>query len=374
MKIILDSIIFSLQKQGGISIYWKELVKRIHEDRHFDYLLILYPKTGNVNQEEILDLNEEMGRSKIILKPLLPIFILRFLPFLGKLPQNGIFHSSYLGYSMLKGCLNVITVHDLGYERGITQKGIKRTLNLFFKYFSLRKADAIICISEFTKMELLECYPFCDKKKIKVIYNGVGSEYFVLPKNSHRIINEFEKYILFVGTRYSYKQFDLVLKVIKHLPEYKLVLVGGGSLNSNELKKMDLLVGNRFLHYETPTSHELNNLYNFSTALLYLSKYEGFGIPIVEAMKSGCPFIAYSNASIPEIAKSAGIILNPTENELQIVENIRMLEDDLIRESFSANGILEGSAYSWDKCYQETKSFYIELLDEKQLKRNNNSI
>ena len=363
MKIILDSIIFSLQKQGGISIYWKELAKRIHDDRYFDYLLILYPKNNNVNQEEILNLNEEKGRNKIIIKPLLPIFILRFLPFLGKLPKSEIFHSSYQSYLIGKSSLNIITVHDLGYERGITQRGIKRVLNLFFKYFSLIKADAIICISEFTKLELLKYYPFCKKKKIKVIYNGVGDEYYVLPKNGDRLIDKSEKYVLFVGTRYSYKQFNLVLKVMKHLPDYKLVLVGGGRLNSNELDEIKMQIADRFLHFENATPNELNNLYNFSVALLYLSKYEGFGIPIVEAMKSGCPFIAFDNASIPEIAKSAGILLKNNETEFEIVKNIRMLEKDLFREPFIMNGILEGSNYSWDKCYQETKSFYIELLN-----------
>lgn len=363
MKINLDSIIFSLQKQGGISIYWKELVKRIHEDREFNYLLILYPKTGNVNQEEVLALKDETGRSKIVLKPLLPIFIIRFLPFLHKLPKNEIFHSSYQSYSLRKGSINVITVHDLGYERGITQSGIKRLLNLFFKYFSLVNADAIICISEFTKLELLKYYPFCIKKKVKVIYNGVGDEYYVLPKDSHSLITKSEKYVLFVGARYSYKQFDLVLKVMNLLPEYKLVLVGGGRLSSNELNKINTNIGDRFSHFESATSYELNNLYNFSVVLLYLSKYEGFGIPIVEAMKSGCPFIAFNNASIPEIAKSGGVLLKDIDTEFEIVKKIRMLENNLLRDTFIKNGILEGSTYSWDKCYQETKLFYKELLN-----------
>jgi len=152
------------------------------------------------------------------------------------------------------------------------------------------------------------------------------------------------------------------------MPDINLVLVGGGKLKAHEHKKMVSKIRNRFMHYESISAIKLNELYNRAHCLLYPSKYEGFGIPIVEAMKSGCPFIALQNASIPEIAQNAGIILPKDADIETFVVSIRQLDIQEKRSSIIHEGIKVSALYSWDKCYNETSSFYKEIMSVKQEK------
>ena len=357
MVIYLDSIIYSLQKQGGISIYWTELIKRASFDKEFDFKIIVrknYKK--NYNYDSI---------SNIPIKNILsivPIYILRFLPFFYKLSEKIIYHTSYLNFIFSKKALNVITIHDLGYERNISQKGFKKSINLFFKYFTLLNADAIICISNFTKNELIHFYPFCSNK-INVIYNGVSNDFYKLPNVNECLIDKSLKYLIFIGARYEYKQFDLTIKVLENLPNYHLVIVGGGSLKKEEKIQLNKSVKKRYVHFITMTNQNLNILYNNAHALLYLSKYEGFGIPIIESMRSGCPFIALNNSSIPEIADNAGIILKAQNSNLlnDICDAVLHLENMTTRNNIIEKGLKRSKLFSWDICYEQTKLVYKNL-------------
>ncbi|WP_318574157.1 glycosyltransferase, partial [Providencia stuartii] len=116
--------------------------------------------------------------------------------------------------------------------------------------------------------------PFCKRKYIKIIYNGVGDEFFPLEKgskNDHNLPSS--KYVLFVGTRFPYKNFDLVVNILEVMPDINLVLVGGGKLKAHEHKKMVSKIRNRFMHYESISAIKLNELYNRAHCLLYPSKY-----------------------------------------------------------------------------------------------------
>lgn len=365
MKIKLDSIIFSIQKQGGISIYWKELILRLRNSSDIHSEVVLYQKNNNPNQYEVENLQSTQFLKIKYLRALIPISILRFLPFFNIKSDFDIFHSSYLNYIISfkkKININILTIHDMGYERNLTQKGFKRWLNLFFKYFALKNVDAIICISEFTQKELNHFYPFCKKKIQKVIYNGVSGDYKQIScDNINRLHNR--EYILFIGTRYDYKNFKLAVDIVEKLSEYDMVIVGGGKLNKTEIDYLDKNISNRYFHFNSVDNSTLNNLYNFAHCLLYPSIYEGFGIPIIEAMRAGCPFVAYNIESISEITMNSGILLNKTASVDDFKTEILKLKDDIYRQNI-VNYFLEYSLnFSWDKCYTETIKFYEELND-----------
>jgi len=360
MKIILDGLIFALQKQGGISVYWKELSMRAGYDS-IDVDLILYNVVNNSNQNEIeklQDLRQKIQKRKFFL----PIWLTRFIPFI-RSTGKAIFHSSYLNVVLSKNAINVITIHDLGYERGLTQTGFKRKIHLFFKYFTLRWASGFICISEFTKNEFLSYYPFCEKKKIKVIYNGVSKCFYRKSKTSQIEFDE-NPFILFVGTRYSYKRFSFLVNALEQLTTYSLVIVGGGPLSDSETLLLNKKLKKRYTHYSEVTDQALNDLYNSAHCLVYPSAYEGFGIPLVEAMRAGCPFIACRCGAIPEIVGDAGVLISADASKNELMDAIQSLALPEKRINVIETGKRISDNYSWDKCYEQTKSFYKELFEK----------
>ena len=264
--------------------------------------------------------------------------------------KNIIFHSSY--YRTAKGpkLKNIVTVHDFTYE--LRMKGLLRYFHIFQKRKALKNADGIICISENTKKDMLELYPYLKNKKIKVIYNGFSSSDYYHDSNIVR-----ENFALFVGARTNYKNFDKAIDIVAATKDVSLVIVGG-PLNENEKNTLNIKLSNRYELYSHISNKELNTLYNKSICLLYLSEYEGFGIPIIEAMSAGCPVLALNKSSIPEVAGEAGVLFSEY-NINDIVSAVHSLRNDQnLRIMQIELGFNNAKRFSWDLCYQETLKFY----------------
>jgi mannosyltransferase len=353
MKITYDNIIFSLQKAGGISVYWTELLKRIKGSSEFD----CYEMPNQNLFRDKIDVNCKRESS------FFPVKILRYLPFLKILPAGSVFHSSYYRFSPWKKVINIVTVYDFTYE--YFSSGPAKWLHSFQKKLSLKKASGIICISESTKKDLLRFYPDLNKTLIKTIYIGVGDQFFPIEKNQRIAeLSQFdarllpEKYILFVGDRSPYKNFEIAVNTAIQNSDLAFVVVGGKEFSSAELDKVKPLE-NRIFHFKGIDSSLLNLLYNNAFCLLYPSSYEGFGIPVVEAMKAGCPVIAVNCSSIPEVAGDAGLLVNELTADA-FSSKIKQLSFPDFRKKIVDAGYSQSAKFPWDKCYKETMEFYIE--------------
>lgn len=355
MRIIYDNIIFSLQKTGGISVVWYELLKRITIDDRFICFFIEYSESEkNIFRSKLnLRKNHLLTYSGLLLK------IKRYLNPLVKLKYKFIFHSSYYRISNNPNAINITTVHDFTYE--YYSRGLKRIIHIYQKHKAIRKSDYIICISENTKNDLLKFVSDVDEKKIRVIYNGVSDNYFKIENDSINLPFVKNSYVIFVGARSGYKNFRFTVEVLSQ-SQKKLIIVGK-RLNKEELKLLDSKIGrNRYKLYTHISDEFLNVLYNNAFCLLYPSKYEGFGIPILEAQKAGCPVIAYNGSSIPEIIGDKTLLFNDFKIDI-ILKLFSVLNNPDKKRMIIQAGIINASRFSWEKMSENIKDVYTEALN-----------
>lgn len=264
-----------------------------------------------------------------------------------------IYHPTYYeDFNVNKGKL-IITVHDMIHELySIDPKIIKEKKNI------INKADGIICVSESTKNDLINILDI-DEKKIVVIYLGNSLE---LEIKDERLVKE--PYILYVGNRGGYKNFNKYLQAIaqsKFKDEIIPVCFGGGNFNNNEIRLIKKYGLQNRIKLFSGEDKILANLYKNAEIFLFPSLYEGFGIPPLEAMHYGTPVIASNAASIPEVVGDAGIYFNP--NDVEDISNKidKVLNDEQLKKQLQLKGIHREKMFSWDKCAFKTLKFYKDV-------------
>lgn len=356
MDIVYDNIIFSLQRFGGISTYWSELIYRLSVDDDFNAKYIGFDHDNVFARSLAFYAKGELVTGKG------PILAHRFFePRLRELTSPFIFHSSYNRISNNPTALNITTVHDLIHHK--FYGGLRSFIHNRQKERALIKSKAIISVSQNTKKDLLQIFPYIDPDIVKVVYNGVSNDFYEI--NDSEYINEVpqqilhQKYLICVSSREAYKNFDFIINLVSDLPDFQLYIVGP-EMKKHEILKLDNLLKNRWRSFTSITSRALNELYNNAYALLYPSSYEGFGIPLLEAMRAACPFVALNSSSIPEVAGKSGILID-TLDQNKFINAILSIEND--RDSLILKGKQQGEKFSWDSCYRETKEIYQVVLN-----------
>ena len=205
---------------------------------------------------------------------------------------------------------------------------------------------------------LLKYNPNINKDRILVIYNGASDDFFVIKNELSRYTKNGEQFLVFVGNRVHYKNFELACKVAAEA-KIKLKIVGSKLTNEEQINTQQIL-GDNYEELGYITNDELNKLYNAAFALIYPSSYEGFGLPIVEAQKSGCPVLALKNSSIEEIiGDKEQLIDSPSINHF--IRQINKLKDDTYRQQIIKKGIKNAETYSWEKTFQKYLDLYNEI-------------
>jgi mannosyltransferase len=210
--------------------------------------------------------------------------------------------------------------------------------------------------------------PNVDPKKIRVIYNGVDEAYRQLkPEEVLTITLPFEdySYAIYVGDRKSlYKNFNMAITACK-LAKMPLLITGGGQLTEKEENDLSSKLGkNNYKALLNVSEEHLNYYYNKAYCLLYPSFYEGFGMPVVEAQKAGCPVIATNASSLPEVIGNEYLaITDPSPQKL--VDKIKELSFTRgLRNEIIEQGLIKSQQFDWQKTYHQTIEFYKELYDK----------
>jgi glycosyltransferase involved in cell wall biosynthesis len=357
VRIYLDNIIFSLQRAGGISNYWGELCKSLHS--RTDAVFVEDERAqSNLFRQRIALSPERVVRNEQI-----PVWLRRYLPDLSGVPEGSIFHSSYYRSHLPSKVANVVTVYDFIYEHH--RRGMPRLVHRFQKWLALRRADGIICISGNTFRDLKELYPNVRRRKIAVIPLAASETYRKIESEEAERYSEVGvgNNILFVGGRNGYKNFRLAVRAVSTLPQFHLCIIGK-PLRKEESRYVSLHLGSRWHSVQNPDPDKLNSLYNRAFCLLYPSEYEGFGIPILEAMQAGCPVVTADRSSLAEVVGAAAVISSDKTAEA-FARAIRQLENEGCRQKMMSAGLVQARKFSWDRCVEQTLNFYHEVFHAK---------
>jgi glycosyltransferase involved in cell wall biosynthesis len=236
----------------------------------------------------------------------------------------------------------------------------------------IRKAAHLICVSEATKRDLVR-YLGIPGEKMTVIYNGVDHNVFK-PCNEQNTSCFRSPYLLYVGSERPRKNlkvllraFSLIKKQGRPFDSLKLLKVGPAG-RSDDFRKATLDEARRLgleseIHFvERMSDQELAVAYSNAVALVFPSLYEGFGLPIVEAMACGCPVITSNVSSLPEIAGSAALLVDPNDGAALAEAMRRVILDQDLRGRLRAQGLLRAIDFSWDRTAEATFAVYKRIL------------
>jgi len=368
MKILYDHQMFSVQKYGGITRYFTELIKNLPSEHQFSLPIIFSDNHYMSEYSKIFKNINFLPDRNFKGKP----FIRKKLYFINQIYSRyfissnnfDLFHPTFYDNYFLKLLKKpfIITVHDLN---AIKFKGA------FYKSGSMvpqmesliKNANRIISISENTKKDLVEIFNL-NPEKIDVIYHGFNKRNNI-KQCTNKIIDNFGKYILYVGHRSLYKNFntfaEAVSKLLKREKGVKLVCVGSPFTNKEKVLLSKLKIANRTIALSVDDI-TLNYLYSNAMVFVYPSLYEGFGMPILEAFANNCPVCLSNTSCFPEIAQNAGVFFDPYDHEsiLSAIEKV-IYDYDCSKEIIIA-GQKRLTSFSWEKAAKETISSYNKAI------------
>lgn len=348
----IDGIIFSLQAQGGISVYFRELMSRLQRNGTPTHLSLETPLKAALTPA--LARPVANAGFSVSVHPARRLERYRDARVAPSGRATTVFHSSYYRRPQARSLPTVVTVHDFAYERCLS--GPRRWVHSAQKYAAIRSAQAVICISEATRDDLLDLVGLRADQQLHVIYNGVGEQFRPLAAAAQG--DKAARFVLFVGMRGRYKNFSLLLQAMGHCPELELHCVGGGAIAPDELRGVSADVARRVRHLGPVSDERLNALYNQAACLAYPSAYEGFGIPVLEAMRAGCPVVCIPCKAVLEVGQDA--LLVAEADPMSLAAKLQAAAQEAGQQA-RARGLALSQTFSWERTFQQTLAVYRQL-------------
>lgn len=370
MTVFFDHQAFCIQEYGGLSRYYTELITGLHQSHSVTPLLPL--RYTN---------NQHLRDAGLHNRPFFPNFQfrgkIRLLCALNRRHDIAqissqpfdIFHATYYDPYFLPSLNSlsrkvpvVVTFLDMIHERLGHQFPYLAQDKAIVQHKRLlaQRADRLIAVSESTKRDMVEILNV-DPAKIDVIYHGSS---FIVPCNSTdvpEVLSDKTPYLLFVGMRRGYKNFDWMLRAIAPLlkrENIRLVCAGGDPLAADERQLIYDLGLSKLVTQQIVTDRQLQQLYQHAVAFVFPSLYEGFGIPILEAMACGCPCIINDNSSLPEIGGNAALCMdvNRPDSLMALIE--RLMTNSAYREHLISCGLARIDSFQWSTAVRQHELLY----------------
>jgi len=344
----LDCIIFGLQRVGGISNYWTRLIEFAVSSPLLDTRLLMPRRTLGAALPAAWTGGPATWHEHA------PAQFTRYVGCRVP-PGTELFHTSY--YRMPRGKVPayVVSAYDFTYER--YRSGLARIVHTQQKLASIRRADAVLCISESTRRDLLEHCPTADPAKLHVTHLGVDHQAFFAEAPR---VQSLADVLLFVGQRDKYKRFDLAVEAVRQRPRLRLGVVGP-ELSIGERDALRDTLGSRWQEFGRVDQSALRRLYSSAFAFVFPSDYEGFGLPVLEAMACGCPVVAANTSSLPEVGGDAALY-GVEQRAEAYAQQLARLEDAALRESMIRSGLARAAEFAWSKTFEQTLDVYLTVV------------
>ena len=378
MKICFDARPV-INKQTGLGRYIINLIKSLLEiDKKNQYTIYVNSRLKRDHplfhlKRDNLSLRSTKIKEVSVSQQLL-------VPFIVNNKEYDIYHYPNFDLPIGVSHKSVFTIHDLTYikHKNLYSNG-KFLKNFYTKWIidlSIRKAKKIIAVSESTKKDILEIYN-PPENKIKVIHEGLDYSFSVNgsgTKTTSILTNKSfnskaHNFFLFIGERRPHKNLPRLIKAFSHFKnkiksDYKLIIAGKPYAQYSEpekvTKQLNLADDVIFLGYVE--DKEIQALYKDSSCFIFPSIYEGFGLPLLEAMACGVPIITSNISSMPEVVGRAAITIDPY-NIIEISSAMEKIHfDNSIRQNMIKLGFERIKEFSWQKSAEQTLLLYESIV------------
>lgn len=381
LKIGVDVRCLGEGKRTGVEEYAIQMLTNLFEsDQKNKYILF-----ANSFREGGADLDQFLRYKNVVIRRFkIPSKLLNFLFWYFGFPKLDralggldIFFMPNINFVALsKGVKLVLTVHDLSFEHMPEMFSVKRRLwHAFINPKRLcKRADAIVAVSDSTKEDVIEKYGVPAEKVFR-IYSGVGDEYQKIDRNDSRLVEIKEKYklpfkfIFFLGTIEPRKNIPALVRAFDRLKDldlagsYKLKLVISGSRGWKSRQTVEAMKNSRYsndiIFISNVPNEDKNAIYNLSTIFVYPSFLEGFGFPVLEAMRCAVPVVASNVSSLPELVGAEGILIDPEKPDEVFMALKSLLENKDLNIYFRERGWRKSFVFSWKKTVAE----FLNLLE-----------
>ncbi len=353
----IDEQIFAIQRYGGISRMFAELARRFVNGQEADVTLL--PFNAPVVNRYLLDhpevavpLGAREARSEWTA-------LARYLFRPRTRPSCDVVHNSFYlphGLAPVKGAKRIVTVHDMIPERLPQTRRRLDWLTLKRRYVD--QADHIICVSDATRRDLVELYgPL--RAPVSVVHHGVDERFHPA---APRLDFLPDRYILFVGNRDQYKDAPVLFEAFATLagdhPDLSILCAGGAGLTHQE---SDWLAGHGIrdrVSQRYLSDEEMASAYAHAEIFVFPSRFEGFGLPALEAMASGTPVILARATSLPEVGGDAALYFEPGN-----VVQLAALMDNLLnnaeeQDALRARGLSRAALFTWKRSSASIADIY----------------
>jgi glycosyltransferase involved in cell wall biosynthesis len=372
MRVTFDSQIFCAQQFGGISRYFASLAAEMLSRGDVQPLIVA---PCHINDYAARLPNRLVWGRRIArlpgAKPLARVLSLLASGAVANLRRSDIVHWTYYypTFGSRPRSRKVLTVYDMIHERHPDAFAIDDPISRW-KRAAVAKADHIICISQHTRKDLLQILEV-PAHKVSVTHLGYDALAPLLTDETgaqfrSRTLGVDKPYFLFVGNRSGYKNFAGLMQAFASSSwlrqNFLLLCFGGGRFTEAEQALLARTgLGERVRHVGGPDS-VLASCYRHAELLVYPSRYEGFGIPPLEAMSMNCPVACSNTTSLPEVVGDAAACFDPADTD-HIRAVLESALEPTMREQLIVRGEQRSRQFSWARCAQETVDIYKEVLE-----------